>query len=278
MALRVGDHLAASLVALRAEPTAKRVRALLGGEPAFASTRALLVWEPGRVVPQYAVPASDVVAELSPDAPDAGDRRGPGPVPMGPGGGAVLTPETGFGVHSTPGRVLAVSVGGAHRPGAAFAPDDPDLDGYVIVDFEAFDTWWEEDEQIVGHPRDPYHRVDVRQSSRHVRVSDGGVLLAESRRPALVFETNLPVRHYLPAEDVVAGLTPSDTVTACAYKGVAAYFSTPARPDVAWTYRAPLPDAAQLTGLVAFFGERLDVSVDGVDVPRGRTPWSDPDT
>ncbi|MBN9108422.1 MAG: DUF427 domain-containing protein [Pseudonocardia sp.] len=92
----------------------------------------------------------------------------------------------------------------------------------------------------------------------------------------LLLDTNhaLPVRHYLPREDVVADLHPSDTVTTCAYKGRASYLSSATRRDVAWTYPAPLPDAAQLTDLVAFFGERLDIEVDGVVAERRPTPWS----
>lgn len=274
MALRVGDHLAASLDQLRVEPVAKRVRALVGEATVLDSTRVQLVWEPGRVVPQYAVPTADVLADLVPDAPDAGPRDGPGPVPVGPGGAEVLTPETGFGVHSTEGAVLALVAGDRRRAGAAFAPADPDLADTVIVDFTAADEWWEEDEQVVGHPRDPFHRVDTRHSSRHVRIESDGTLLAESSSPTLVFETNLPVRYYLSRADVVVPLEPSPMVTACAYKGVASYFGAGPRADIAWTYPQPLPDAAQLAGLVAFFDERLDVTVDGTAVERRRTPWS----
>ncbi|MFC7656542.1 DUF427 domain-containing protein [Pseudonocardia benzenivorans] len=186
----------------------------------------------------------------------------------------MLTPETGFGVHSTPGAVLTMSTGAAPLRGAAFRPEDPDLAGHVVVDFAGPDTWWEEDEPVVGHPRDPYHRVDARRSSRHVRISADGVLLAESRTPTAVFETNLPVRHYLPRADLVADLAPSDTVTTCAYKGVASYLSAGGLPDVAWTYPQPLPDATPLAGLVAFFDERVDVEIDGVALARPRTPWS----
>lgn len=275
MALRVGDHLAASLTGLRYEPIARRVRAWSGETLLLDSTHALLVWEPGRIVPQYAVPVDDVRTHLTPDPGFSGRREGPGPVPAGPGGAEWLTPETGFGVHTCPGAVLTLSTGGAEPlRGAGFRPEDPELAGHVVVDFTAPDRWAEEDEDVVGHPRDPFHRVDARRSSRHVVVRDGEQVLADSRRPTLVFETNLPVRCYLPREDVVADLRPSDTVSTCAYKGRAAYLSSADRDDVAWTYPAPLPDAAQLTDLVAFFDERLDVEVDGVVAERRRTPWS----
>ncbi|MGD9990818.1 DUF427 domain-containing protein [Pseudonocardia sp.] len=275
MALRVGEHLAASLTGLRYEPIERRVRAWASDRLLLDSTHALLVWEPGRIVPQYAVPVDDVRTHLTPDPGFSGRREGPGPVPAGPGGARWLTPETGFGMHTCPGAVLTLSTGGAEPlRGAGFRPEDPELAGHVVVDFTAPDRWAEEDEDVVGHPRDPFHRVDARRSSRHVVVRDGEQVLADSTRPMLVFETNLPVRHYLPRADVVADLHPSDTVTTCAYKGRASYLSSSTRRDVAWTYPAPLPDAAQLTGLVAFFGERVDIEVDGVPAERHPTPWS----
>lgn len=274
MAMRVADLFLDATGALRYEPVAKRVRADAGGEPVLDSDRAVLVWEPGRVVPQYAVPESDVRAALEPAAPDAGPRHGPGPQRLGPGGREVLTPDTGFGVHTCDGAPVTVVVGGQAHVGAGFRPADPDLAGYVVVDFDAF-TWREEDEPVVSHPRDPFHRIDVRASSRHVRIEHGGRVLAESRRPALLFETHLPTRYYLPRADVdTALLAPSDTVTACAYKGVASYLSLPDVPDVAWYYPEPLPDAAQIAGLVSFFTERVDVVLDGVRRERAVSPWS----
>jgi uncharacterized protein (DUF427 family) len=278
MAIRVARQLAAGFEAIRYEPVEKRVRAMLGGEAAADTTRARLVWEPNRIVPQYAIPVDDVLAALVPAGPDDGDRSGPGKVPGGPSGRLMLTPGTGFGVHTADGEVLTVRLRDATRRGAAFRPDDPDLHGYVLLDFSAFDTWLEEDEEILGHPRDPFHRVDVRHSSRHVRVELDGHLLAESARPTLVFETGLPVRHYLPADDVVTTLRVSATTTACAYKGVATYQDVvlPDRieRDLVWTYATPLPDAAQLADLVCFYAERVDVVVDGVRNGRPVTAWS----
>ena len=152
---------------------------------------------------------------------------------------------------------------------------DEDLAGFVTVEWGAVDRWLEEDEEAVGHPRDPFHRIDIRRSSRHVEVSLDGRAVAESRRPVLLFETGLPVRYYLPREDVWMGLlTASEKRTTCAYKGHASYFSAPEHPDIAWTYEDPLPDAQQIRGLVAFFDERSDVAVDGVLQDRPTTQWS----
>jgi len=159
-----------------------------------------------------------------------------------------------------------------HVRGAAFRPADPDLAGYVVLDLTAADAWYEEGEPGIGHPRDPFHHVDVRSSDRHVRISDGGRLLAESRRPVLAFQTMLPTRFYLPREDVVAPLHPSTLTTWCPYKGRASYFSTDDRRDIVWCYREPLPSAAPPAGLVAFYDDVLEVTVDGVPHGAADTP------
>lgn len=149
------------------------------------------------------------------------------------------------------------------------------MGGHLILDFGAFDAWLEEDEPTVGHPRDPFHRIEILHSSRHVRVELGGTLLAESSRPYLLFEPPLPVRYYLPREDVRADrLRPSPTRTTCAYKGRASYWSADGADDIAWSYREPLREAAEVAGRIAFFNERADIVVDGAAVERPVTPWS----
>jgi uncharacterized protein (DUF427 family) len=197
------------------------------------------------------------------------------------GGGTRVIESAAFGLHTTDGFEMTLRAGGVERESAAYRAVDPDLEGYVILDFDAFDGWLEEEETIRGHPRDPFHRVDVRLSSRHVVVSLGDVDLADSSRPRLVFETKLGVRYYLPREDVrMDRLEPSPTRTICAYKGCASYFSLVDGerrvPDVAWTYEEPLPDAAELAGYVCFFDERVDVVLDGERRERPQTPWSEP--
>ena len=148
----------------------------------------------------------------------------------------------------------------------------------MVLDFGAFDAWYEEDELNVGHPRDPFHRIDVLPSSRHVRLELDGQVLAESSRPTLLFETMLPARYYLPREDVRAELVPSGTRTFCAYKGQASYWTAapggPVLADIAWTYENPLHDAARVRGLIAFFDERIDVTLDSERLARPVTPWS----
>ena len=155
---------------------------------------------------------------------------------------------------------------------------DAELAGYVVLDFHALDSWYEEDELNVAHPRDPFHRIDVLPSSRHVSLELDGQVLAQSSRPTLLFETMLPTRYYLPREDIRAELVPSGTRTYCAYKGQASYWSAAIDghqlSDLAWTYQNPLHDAALVRGLIAFFDERIDVILDGQRLERPITPWS----
>jgi uncharacterized protein (DUF427 family) len=207
MSTRMRDAMRERFRELRHEPTEKRLRAYRDGQAVIDTTRALVVWLPGQVVPTFAVPD---------DAIDASDP-------------AVVS---------------------------------SDIEGYAILDFGAFDRWQEEEEPLIGHPRDPFHRIDIRRSSRHVVIERDGRLLAESTRPTLLFETGLPTRFYIPREDVVAELEPSDRRSVCAYKGEAGYFAVDGL-DLVWTYEDPLFEAAPIKDLVAFFDELVDVTVDG---------------
>jgi len=273
MGVRITELLAGQLDALRYEPTAKRIRVSLAGEPVADTTAALLVWEPRRIVPGYAVPVADMRAQLVPGGAESGDHEGG--FSLAGYDRPLLDPSVPFPVHSCPGTVFDVVAGDQTAGRAAFRPDDADLAEHVVLDFEAFD-WREEDESIVSHPHDPFGRIDVLRSSRHVRVEYDGRLLAESTRPMLLFETLLPVRFYLPRDDVKVHLEPSETATYCAYKGRASYYSLPDGPrDVAWTYHEPLHDAEPVRDRICFFDERVDVIVDGVHRDRPTTPWSD---
>jgi uncharacterized protein (DUF427 family) len=147
-------------------------------------------------------------------------------------------------------------------------------EGLLKVDFGALDEWLEEDQPQVGHPPDVYHRIDVRASSRHVRVSIGGRVVAESTRARALFETGLPVRWYIPPEDVRAELEPSDHRTVCAYKGHATHFDVAGEDAIAWTYANPLHDGQPVTDHVAFYNERVELEVDGELQERPRTQWS----
>jgi uncharacterized protein (DUF427 family) len=245
--------------AVRVERGRKRVRVYLGGALVADTVGPLLVWE-RPLYPTYYFPAADVRAD------------------------ALV--ETGARAHSPSrgdARVCDVHGGGVVRARAATRLDASpvaELRDTVRFEWASMDLWLEEDEPVHVHARDPYKRIDVLQSSRRVRVEHDGLVLAESGRPRVLFETGLPPRWYLPMPDVRLDLLErSDTVTQCAYKGTASHWSlrTPAGdivPDVAWTYWAALTDGTKIAGMVAFYDERLDVVVDGVLQERPVTPFS----
>ena len=255
----MNDALARLREELRHEPTAKRIRA---HSAATSSSRAR-----GRCSSGSRAGSVHVRRSARRHPRGAGVGR-----PGRAGGPAFIHPGIPFHVHSTAGESLSLSAGGRTLGDAAFRPADPDLDGFVLLDFDALDQWYEEDEPVRAHPRDPYHRLDVRTSSRHVRMAHDGRVVVDTRRPVLVFETNLPTRFYVPREDVVAELLPSELTTYCPYKGEATYWSIAGRRDVAWSYQKPLPDATQLTDLVAFYDDVMDVTVDGVRHGRAAAP------
>jgi uncharacterized protein (DUF427 family) len=136
------------------------------------------------------------------------------------------------------------------------------LRGYMAPYWQLMDEWYEEDERLEIRFRDPYHRIDVRESSARVTVRANGEVVAQSDRPLLLFETGLPVRAYLQREDVVADLRPSDKTTVCPYKGIASYWSIGELEDVLWSYRDPIPEAGRIEGLVSFLGDGVEVEID----------------
>lgn len=245
------------------EPSERRVRATAGEITVVDSGRAVLVWEPGRPVPLYAFPAEDVRTDLlrRTERP-AGPRRHAG--------------STVFYDLVLPDRTVGA---------AAWTYPGADLAGHIAFEWfgrEVLDHWYEEDEEIFVHPRDPHKRVDALPSSRHVRIEIDGTAVADTRAPVLLFETGLPVRFYLPREDVRLGLfTPTDGRTRCPYKGVASeYWSwagdADVRPDIAWSYPDPLPAVGIIKDRVAFYDESVVVVVDGVRRERPVTYFSRP--
>ena len=243
---------------IRIEPGAKRVRAYLGGEVIVDSIRPTLVWEVP-YYPAYYFPLADVRAEL-----------------LEADGGVAHSPSRGDG------RTFTVRAGGKEAPSAAVRYEDSpieELRDLIRIEWDAMDAWFEEDEEVFTHPRDPYTRVDILPSSRHLRVEVDGVTVAESASPRLLFETGLPVRYYLPKTHVrVDLLVPTNSVSHCPYKGQAEWWSVRAgenvREDLAWSYRTPLPESQKIAGLVAFYNEKVDIYVDGVRQERPHTKFS----
>jgi uncharacterized protein (DUF427 family) len=164
---------------------------------------------------------------------------------------------------------------------AVEAQPEEAVPGYVTVPWDAVDTWLEEDEEVIVHARDPYHRIDVHSSARDVVIRVAGEEVAHSTAPRILFETGLPPRYYLAPDEIQAGaLTPrAGLVTGCAYKGYASYFDAPGAEAIAWTYPEPLSEAERVRDRICFFQERPEVElrVDGTIQQAPTTQWSGTD-
>ena len=243
---------------VRVEQGRKRVRAYLGGQLVADSTQPRLVWEVP-YYPTYYFPIPDVRTDLLVETSTV-----------------THSPSRGDAVHFT------VKAGGAQAEDAALRYADSPIAALrelIRLDWDAMDGWFEEDEEVYTHPRDPYTRVDILATSRHVRVELDGVVLADSTNARVLFETGLPPRWYIPKTDVRMDLlVPIDTVTHCPYKGQAQYWSARVGdrlvPDLAWSYRTPLPESQKIAGLVAFLDERVDLVIDGEGQRRPVTKFS----
>jgi uncharacterized protein (DUF427 family) len=240
------------------EPTPKRIRVEVGGEVIADSRRAMMLHESGQQ-PIYYLPSEDVRQDVL----EPSDRH-------------THCPKKGDASYYT------INAGGETvDAGAWYYPDPlpdapPALKGLIAFYFNRMGRWLEEGEEIGVHPRDPYHRVDVVATDRHIRVSLEGQLVAETTRAIALFESNLPPRWYIPREDVVVELTPSDTVTRCPYKGTASYHSVDLEGghDIVWYYEDPLPEVGRIKDLVCFFNEKADIELDGELQERPESPWS----
>jgi uncharacterized protein (DUF427 family) len=244
---------------IRFEPSQRRVRALFGGLTIADSRKVMLMLEKRRLAIYY-FPVSDVRVDL-------------------------FVPTEFTSKHPGKGEASFYSIRVADRVAEKAAwrylrPERADLDDYVAFYWDKMDNWFEEDDEVFVHPRDPYHRVDVVNSSRHVKVIVGGEVVAETTRPRLLFETGLPTRYYIPKLDVRLDLlTPTATTTRCPYKGKAAYWTVNVKgqefKDLVWGYPAPIPECPKIENLLCFYDEKVDaVYVDGELQPRPVTPWA----
>jgi uncharacterized protein (DUF427 family) len=253
------DDYPASIVPVNhVAPVPRRIRAYLGAEKVLDTTRALYVWEWPHY-PQYYIPLADVRQDLL--------------VPEG------QTRQSRRGLQ----YLHALRAGDAERAHAAGVLSESAVEGLadtVRFEWEALDAWYEEDEQVFVHPRNPYVRVDALRSTRPLRVELDGVVLAGSSSPVMVFETGLPTRYYVNRTDVdFSHLVPSDTVTACPYKGrTSAYWSVriggAEHADLAWAYDFPTRQLLPITGLIAFYNEKVDIFLDGQLLDRPATKFS----
>ncbi len=237
------------------EPVPRRIRAELGGQVVLDTTRAIYMWE-WPLYPQFHIPSQDVDARALIDGGPAHHLRH----------GTVVT--------------VGLSAGGVQRPKAGrryLESPIAEIVGHIRFEWDALDAWFEEDEQVFVHPRNPYVRVDALRSTRNVRIERDGFVLAESDAPVLVFETGVPTRYYLDRSAIdFSRLRASDTVTACPYKGVTTGYWSVAigdalHRDFAWTYSFPTRQLLPIAGLIAFYNEQVDIFLDGAQQPRPRT-------
>ena len=243
---------------IRVELGAKRIRAYVAGVAIVDTVRPLYVWE-SPFYPSYYLPAADVRSDLLEETSTV-----------------THSSSRGDAVHFT------VRVDREERVDAAWQyRDSPieELRDHIRFDWDTMDAWFEEDEEVFTHARSPYTRIDILSTSRHVRVELNGVVLADSPRARVLFETGLAPRWYLPKVDVRMDLlVATDKVTHCPYKGQAEYWSARAgdelEENVVWSYRTPLPESERIAGYVAFFDERVDLFVDGERQERPKTRFS----
>lgn len=245
------------------EPSPRRVRVKFGGAIIADSTRPLLLcrYGPGQLpgyLPTYYFPQEDVRMDaLTSSAPGEQDDR-------------VAYQTIRIGDHVADRAAWIV-----RDPPAELAP----LHNSVSFPWERMDAWYEEEEEVFVHARDPYKRVDVLASARHVQVIIAGETIADTRQPYLLFETHAPTRYYIPREDVRMDLlTPTTHTSRCPYKGSAQYWSVTLGDqtveNIVWSYPDPIPENRKIKDLLCFFNEEVDLSVDGELEPRPLTPWS----
>lgn len=243
------------------EPSQKRVRVVFNGET-VADSRAVRLLHETKHVPVYYFPREDVRDDL-----------------LEPSDHVTFCPFKGDASY------WHLRVAERSAENAVWSYRDPFAEVGQIKDYLAFywdrmDRWLEEDEEVFVHARDPYVRVDILESSRPVKVVLGGETVAETTRARFLFETGLPRRFYIPREDLRGDLLePSETHSACPYKGAAAYYSLRIgdrlHEDIVWCYPAPTPECARIKDYLSFFNEKVDaIFLEGQEVPRPRTKWS----
>ncbi len=244
---------------VRIEDGSKQIRVYLGGELIAESTHVKLVWEKP-YYPVYYFPAEDVRMEFL-AASDHTQR----------------SPSRGTA------NFFDVKVGNRVAENAAYQYlvdcKIDGLEGWIAFEWDKMDAWFEEEEEVFVHARDPYTRIDILPSSRHVEVVVNGVKVADSHQPRVLIETGLPTRYYLPKTDVRMDLLNStETTSQCPYKGTAEYWSVTADgetvDDIVWGYRTPVEESMRVAGLVSFYNEKVDIYVDGVLQERPKSVFS----
>jgi len=230
---------------LFAEPLRRRMRVRFGSTWIADSDDVVLLHEPGRYPVAY-FPIDAIVD-------------------------GVLEP----GEHTTRHQDLGttawytVRAGTQSKPRAAWQHTDlpgyaGELKGRVAFAWRAMDAFYEEDERIVGHAADAYHRIDIRQTSRHLVVRDGDRVIADTRRPLALYESGFAPRWYVPRDDVdQTALTAAEGQTFCPYKGLCSYWDVGAARRAAWAYEDAWTGVDRISGLISFEPDKVEVHLDG---------------
>jgi uncharacterized protein (DUF427 family) len=231
---------------LYVEPLRRRMSVELGGSTIARSDDALLLFEPARYPVAY-FPLGDIAA-------------------------GVLQPTHHESMYADLGKTKWLDVvggGGRVAQRGAWQHMDPPPQAAALRDAVAFawramDAFYEEDERIVGHAADPYHRIDIRRSSRHLVVRKDDQVIADTQAPLVLYESGFAPRWYVPRPDVVAeALHPVEGQTFCPYKGLASYYDIGEARNAAWSYRAPFEEMARIADLVSFEPDKVTITIDG---------------
>jgi uncharacterized protein (DUF427 family) len=233
---------------LRVESSGRWVRGFVGNTAVVDSKHVKVVYGARRLA-TYFFPTSDVRMDLltKSSVADTGDQR------------------------------WTLSLNGKTIEDIAWTvPDGDELRDLIAFEWRKIERWYEEDEEVFVHPRDPYHRVDVMQSSRNIRVVIDGETVAETNQPRLLFETGIRTRYYIPKVDVrMELLTPTATSTSCPYKGNAVYWTAHVNgkdySDIVWSYPFTTPECPKIQNLLSFYNEKVDIYVDGELEPKPNT-------
>jgi len=246
----------------RWEDSQRRVRVVFAGVTVADSKHVMLLHEFGRL-PVFYFPLTDVRMDLMEES----EHRTHSP----------LKGEASYWTLRVGDRVAEDAAWSYRNP----LPEGPQFQGYVAFYWDQMDAWYEEEQQVYAHARDPYKRVDILPSSRHVRVVLGGVTIADTHRPLLLLETGLPIRYYIPDQDIRLELLESTATTSrCPYKGMANYWSARISEkifrDIVWSYHEPLPESTPIAHYLSFYNERVDaIYVDDEAMPVPKTIWSE---
>lgn len=244
------------------EPSSRWVRGVADELAVVDSRHQILVWEPGAKVPEYAFPLAHVRVDL-----------------LDPIAGQPEEAARYWRPRAQEVQWYDLVLPGRRIPAAAWQWSVPGLEGYLSVSWYpgVLDAWFEEEEPVITHPRDPGNRVDVVSSSRHIEVDYRGRRIADSTDPVLVFENGLPTRFYLPEADIDWGeLEPVDVTSTCPYKGVADRYWRAAggTEEIAWSYSKPFRQLEPVAGRIAFYNERVNLTVDGTPFLDSRRTWA----